>query len=128
MNGQYIRKGANRVRRIVGEVISQMLNVPVLSGLLITFFFLSPAQTLPNRLAGLRLGAALPEHHSVVQPVLLHPRQAAQTRRALSGRQRIASFVFMIVSYPLGFLVLRLTHAPRIFEAVASPIPWSRWG
>ena len=25
----------------------------------------------------------------------------------------------MIVSYPIGFLVLRLTEAPRIFEAIA---------
>ena len=32
-------------------------------------------------------------------------------------RQRVASFIFMIVSYPLGWLTLALTHAPRIFTA-----------
>jgi hypothetical protein len=35
-------------------------------------------------------------------------------------RQRIASFVFMIISYPIGFLILRLIHAPKIYEAIAA--------
>jgi len=118
MNGQDIRNGANRVRRIVGEVISQLLNVPVLSGALITFFFFRLPNDLPNRLPGYGWALLFLSIIPLCSLFFYIPGKLKDKARIIR-RQRIASFVFMIVSYPIGFLVLRLMHAPRIFEAMA---------
>jgi hypothetical protein len=118
MNGQDIRNGANRVRRIVGEVISQLLNVPVLSGALITFFFFRLPNDLPNRLPGYGWALLFLSIIPLCSLFFYIPGKLKDKARIIR-RQRIASFVFMIVSYPIGFLILRLTHAPKIFEAMA---------
>jgi len=118
MNGQDIRNGANRVRRIVGEVISQLLNVPVLSGALITFFFFRLPNDLPNRLPGYGWALLFLSIIHLCSLFFYIPGKLKDKARIIR-RQRIASFVFMIVSYPIGFLILRLTHAPKIFEAMA---------
>ena len=118
MNGQDIRNGANRVRRIVGEVLSQLLNVPVLSGALITFFFFRLPNDLPNRLPGYGWALLFLSIIPLCSLFFYIPGKLKDKARVIR-RQRIASFVFMIVSYPIGFLILRLTHAPRIFEAMA---------
>ena len=118
MNGQDIRNGANRVRRIVGEVISQLLNVPVLSGALITFFFFRLPNDLPNRLPGYGWALLFLSIIPLCSLFFYIPGKLKDKARIIR-RQRIASFVFMIVSYPIGYLILRLTHAPKIFEAMA---------
>jgi hypothetical protein len=118
MNSQDIRKGANRVRRIVGEVLSQLLNVPVLSGALITFFFFRLPNDLPNRLPGYGWALLFLSIIPLCSLFFYIPGKLKDKARIIR-RQRIASFVFMIVSYPIGFLILRLTHAPKIFEAMA---------
>ncbi len=118
MNGQDIRNGASRVRRIVGEVLSQLLNVPVLSGALITFFFFRLPNDLPNRLPGYGWALLFLSIIPLCSLFFYIPGKLKDKARVIR-RQRIASFVFMIVSYPIGFLILRLTHAPRIFEAMA---------
>ena len=41
-----------KVYRIIGEVLSQALNVPILSGAFITFLFLKLPTDLPRRMAG----------------------------------------------------------------------------
>ncbi|HWQ84561.1 MAG TPA: hypothetical protein VN363_08350 [Anaerolineales bacterium] len=106
------------MRRIVGEVLSQLLNVPVLSGALITFFFFRLPNDLPNRLPG--YGWAL-LFLSIIPlcSLFFYIPGKLKDKALVIRRQRIASFVFMIVSYPIGFLILRLTHAPKIFEAMA---------
>ena len=118
MNGHNIRNGANRVRRIVGEVLSQLLNVPVLSGALITFFFFRMPNDLPNRLPGYGWALLFLSIIPLCSLFFYIPGKLKDKAQVIR-RQRIASFVFMIVSYPIGFLILRLTHAPRIFEAMA---------
>jgi hypothetical protein len=118
MNGQDIRNGANRVRRIVGEVISQLLNVPILSGALITFFFFRLPNDLPNRLSGYGWALLFLSIIPLGSLFFYIPGKLKDKARIIR-RQRIASFVFMIVSYPIGFLILHLTHAPKIFEAIA---------
>jgi hypothetical protein len=118
MNGQNIRNGAGKVRRIVGEVISQLLNVPVLSGALITFFFFRLPNDLPNRLPGYSWALLFLSIIPLCSLFFYIPGKLKDKARVIR-RQRIASFVFMIVSYPIGFLILRLTHAPKIFEAMA---------
>ena len=118
MNGQDIRNGANRARRIVGEVLSQLLNVPVLSGALITFFFFRLPNDLPNRLPGYGWALLFLSIIPLFSLFFYIPGKLKDKARIIR-RQRIASFVFMIVSYPIGFLILRLTQAPKIFEAMA---------
>lgn len=108
----------SKARRIAGEVLSQLLNVPVLSGLLITFLFFRLPSDLPNRLAGFGWALLFLSLIPLGSLFFYIPGKVKEKARIIR-RQRIASFVFMIVSYPLGFVVLRLTHAPRIFEAIA---------
>jgi hypothetical protein len=108
----------NRVRHIAGEIFSQALNVPILSGALITFLFFRLPADIPNRLTGFGwalLFLSLIPLGSLFFYIPGKLREKAQIIR----RQRIASFVFMIVSYPLGWLVLGLTGAPRVFQAIA---------
>lgn len=118
MNSQEVRNGASRARRIVGEVLSQLLNVPILSGLLITYFFFRLPSSLPNRLSGYGWALLFLSLIPLCSLFFYIPGRLRDKARIVR-RQRIASFVFMIVSYPLGFLTLRLVHAPRIFEAMA---------
>lgn len=118
MSGQDIRNGAGKVRRIVGEVISQLLNVPVLSGALITFFFFRLPNDLPNRLPGYGWALLFLSIIPLCSLFFYIPGKLKDKAKVIR-RQRIASFVFMIASYPIGFLILRLTHAPKIFEAMA---------
>ncbi|HEX2980869.1 MAG TPA: hypothetical protein VHO48_11440, partial [Anaerolineaceae bacterium] len=106
------------LRRIAGEVISQMLNVPILTGILITFLFFRLPYGVPNRLTS--FGWALAFLCLIpLSSLLFYIPGKLKERAKVVRRQRIASFVFMLVSYPLGFLALRLSHAPRIFEAIA---------
>ena len=108
----------SRARRIAGEVLSQVLNVPILSGALITFLFFKLPSDIPNRLAGfgwtLLFLSLIP-----LGSLLFYIPGGVRDKARIVKRQRIASFVFMIISYPLGFLVLRLTGAPKIYEAIA---------
>lgn len=118
MTNQDLRDGISKTRRIVGEVISQLLNVPILSGALITYFFFRLPNYLPNRLGGFSWALLFLSIIPLCSLFFYIPGRLRDKARIIK-RQRIASFVFMIVSYPIGFLVLRLTHAPRIFEAMA---------
>lgn len=108
----------SKVRHIVGEVLSQVLNVPILSGVLLTFLFFKLPSDLPNRLAG--FGWALLFLSLIpLGSLFFYIPGKVREKAKIIRRQRIASFVFMIVSYPLGFLVLWLTDAPDIYEAIA---------
>ncbi len=42
----------NPALRVIGEVLSHLLNVPLLSGALVTFVFLNLPTDLPNRTGG----------------------------------------------------------------------------
>ncbi|MFO8035269.1 MAG: hypothetical protein R6U57_01380 [Anaerolineales bacterium] len=111
-------KNQSDVRRIVGQVISQALNVPILSGALITFIFFKLPTDIPNRLPGfgwtLLFLSLIP-----LGSLFFYIPGGVKDKAKIIKRQRIASFVFMIASYPLGWLVLHLTGAPRIYEAIA---------
>lgn len=105
--------------RIVGEVFSQVLNVPVLSGALLTFLFFQLPTEIPNRIAGLGWALVFISLIPLCSLFFYIPGKVRDWPKIIK-RQRIASFVFMIVSYPLGFAVLRLTHAPKVYEAIAA--------
>lgn len=114
INGQ-IRK----ILRIVGEVISQLLNVPILSGAMIIFLFFRIPHEIPNRVSGFSLTLVFLCLIPLASLFFYIPGKLRDWPKIIK-RQRIASFVIMIVSYPIGFLILRLIHAPRIYEAVAA--------
>jgi len=107
-----------QIRQIVGQVLSQVLNVPILSGALITFIFFRLPTDIPNRLSGfgwtLLFLSLIP-----LGSLFFYIPGGVKDKAKIIRRQRIASFVFMVVSYPLGWLVLRLSGAPRIYEAIA---------
>ncbi len=107
-----------KARRIAGEVLSQLLNVPILSGAMITFIFFKLPTGLPNRLAG--FGWALLFISLIpLSSLFFYIPGGVKDKAKVIKRQRIASFVFMMVSYPVGWLVLALMDAPRIYEALA---------
>lgn len=110
-------KRGKKAVRIAGEVLSQMLNVPILSGAMITFLFFRLPLDIPNRLAGFGWTLLFLTLIPLGSLFFYIPGKVRDWPKIIK-RQRIASFVFMIVSYPMGFVVLRLTHAPRIYEAI----------
>ena len=107
------------IKKIVGEILSQLLNVPVLSGALVTFLFLRIPDSEPNRLIGYGWTMLFLCVIPLCSLFFYIPVKNEETR-VTAHRQRVASFVFMLVSYPAGWLVLALIHAPRIFTAVAA--------
>jgi hypothetical protein len=108
-----------RALRIVGEVLSQLLNVPILSGALVVLaFFRTPADA-PNRVAGLWWALLFISLIPLCSLFFYIPAGTKEWPKVVK-RQRLASFVLMIVSYPIGWIVLRLTDAPRIYQAIAA--------
>jgi hypothetical protein len=106
-------------RKVVGEIISQLLNVPVLSGALATYLFLRIPDYEPNRLAGyawtMLFICIIP-----LCSLFFYIPVKNEGKEVTVHRQRIASFIIMLISYPVGWLVLALIGAPRIFTAVAA--------
>ncbi|MBT7075871.1 MAG: hypothetical protein HN922_13295 [Anaerolineae bacterium] len=107
-----------RALRIIGEVLSQLLNVPILSGALITIIFFKLPTDIPNRVGGFGLALLFISLIPLCSLFFYIPGKVKNWPTIIK-RQRIASFVIMIISYPIGFLALRLSNAPLIFEAIA---------
>ena len=106
-------------KKVVGEILSQLLNVPVLSGALATYLFLRIPETEPNRLTGyawtMLFLCVIP-----LGSLFFYIRVKKEEAEVTLHRQRIASFVIMLISYPTGWLILALIGAPRIFTAIAA--------
>ena len=108
----------NKTARVIGEVFSQILNVPVITGLLLTYlYFRLPAST-PHRLAGYLWALLFLSIIPLCSLFFYIPGQQHE-REKIAHRQRVASFVFMFFSYPIGLGVLSLVNAPRIFVSMA---------
>ncbi len=113
-----IKNSNSHFTRVLGEVLSQLLNVPLLSGALVTFVFFQIPSEIPNRLGG--YGWALLFISLIpLASLLFYIPGKVKDWQVVIKRQRLASFVLMIISYPIGFVVLRLVNAPLIFEAIA---------
>lgn len=106
-------------RSVAGEVVSQALNVPVLSGLLITFLFFRLQGAETNALSGYLWTIVFISLIPLCSLFFYIPAHNEEAKRTIH-RQRVASFVLMMVSYPIGWIVLTLIDAPRIFVAVAA--------
>ena len=106
------------IKKVVGEILSQLLNVPVLSGALATYLFLRIPDSEPNRLTAyawtMLFLCVIP-----LCSLFFYIPIKNEEKQVTIHRQRIASFVIMLVSYPVGWLVLALIGSPRIFTAVA---------
>ena len=107
-----------RTLRIIGEVLSQLLNVPFLSGALVTYVFFQLPTDIPNRLAGFGWALVFISLIPLASLLFYIPGKVKDWTKIVK-RQRTASFILMIISYPIGYLVLRLIDAPKIFEAIA---------
>jgi membrane-associated phospholipid phosphatase len=106
-----------RTVRIVGIVLSQLLNVPFIAGAAITLLLFSLRPDVPQRLLGWGVSVTFLTVVPALSLLFYIPRRNepwASTER----RQRVMSFVFMAVSYPIGFGVLKAVRAPQVFEAV----------
>jgi hypothetical protein len=108
----------NPALRVIGEVLSHLLNVPLLSGALVTFVFLTLPTDLPNRTGGFGWALVFISLIPLCSLLFYIPGKSKNWSRIIK-RQRNASFILMIISFPIGFIVLRLIDAPRIFEAIA---------
>ncbi|MBZ0307888.1 MAG: hypothetical protein K8I82_17600 [Anaerolineae bacterium] len=110
-----------RTMRILGEVLSQLLNVPILSGAVATFcFFVLPAH-VPHRVSSYVLTLVFLSLIPLCSLFFYIPiKRAAQKIdwSKIFHRQRIASFIFMIISYPIGFIILKVLKGPKIFEVL----------
>jgi len=106
-------------QKVVGEIISQVLNVPVLAGALVTYLFFQLPESEPNRLSAY----AWTMLFLCVVPLcslFFYIPVKDEDRHVTARRQRIASFVIMLISYPVGWVILASTGAPLIFTALAA--------
>jgi membrane-associated phospholipid phosphatase len=107
----------NRTLRTIGFVVSQILNVPFIAGGAITLLLFGLRPDVPQRVLGWGVSVVFLTVVPALSLLFYIPRRHepwASTER----RQRVMSFVLMAVSYPLGFVALKLVHAPQVFEAV----------
>ncbi len=111
-------KSESRFWRLLGEILSHLLNVPMLSGALVTVIFFKLPTDIPNRMAGFGWALVFISLIPLASLFFYIPGKVKDWTKVIK-RQRTASFILMIISYPIGFIVLKLINAPRIFEAIA---------
>lgn len=104
--------------RLIGEILSQFFNVPVLAGILLTFLNLHLPSNDPDRLSGY-LWAMVFLCLVPLCSLFFYIPGKTREREKILHRQRQASFVLMIISFSIGTLVLHLINAPEIFRAMA---------
>ena len=114
-----MEQNKNRIKEVVGKILSQLLNVPVLSGALVTYLYFRLPANESNALSGY-LWTMLFLCVIPLCSLFFYIPKKGEEHAITVHRQRVVSFIFMIVSYPLGWLVDALTHAPRIFTATSA--------
>ena len=114
-----MEKRIEKVRRIAGEILSQMMNVPTLSGLLATVFYLRLSVDEPNRFKGYLLALVFVSAVPLLSLLFYIPVKAEPHEKTVH-RQRLASFTLMGVNFPIGCAVLSSLPAPAIFTATGA--------
>lgn len=107
----------HRTYEIIGIVISQILNTPFIAGAAITLFLFSLRPDVPQRLVGWGVSLIFLTVVPALSLLFYIPRRN-EAWASTEKRQRVMSFVFMAVSYPIGYALLQILHAPPIFEAI----------
>ena len=107
-----------KTRRIIGNIISHLLNVPVLTGVLLTILYLKLPHEMINRNNGYIWSMILLCLVPLSSYLFYIPGKETDHEKILH-RQRMASFIIMMISYPIGWLALSLMQAPKIFTTTA---------
>ena len=107
----------HRTYEIIGIVISQIVNTPFIAGAAITLLLFSVRPDVPQRLAGWGVSLIFLTVVPALSLLFYIPRRN-EPWASTEKRQRVMSFVFMAVSYPIGYALLQILHAPAIFEAI----------
>ncbi len=107
----------HRTYEIIGIVISQIVNTPFIAGAAITLFLFSLRPDVPQRLVGWGISLIFLTVVPALSLLFYIPRRN-EAWASTEKRQRVMSCVFMAVSYPIGYALLQILHAPPIFEAI----------
>ncbi len=107
----------HRTYEIIGIVISQIVNTPFVAGAAITLLLFSLRPDVPQRLVGWGVSLVFLTIVPALSLLFYIPRRN-EAWTSTEKRQRVMSFVFMAVSYPIGYAILKILHAPVIFEAI----------
>ena len=112
-----MKQRMQRTYHIIGLVISQIVNVPFVAGAAITVLLFGLQPEVPQRLLGWGVSLIFLTVIPALSLLFYIPRRS-EPWASTEKRQRVMSFVFMAVSYPVGFVILKIIQAPVIFEAI----------
>jgi membrane-associated phospholipid phosphatase len=112
-----LAKRIKQIQRLVGVVVSQVVNAPFVAGAALTVLLFRVRPDVPQRLLGWGVSIVFLTVVPALSLLFYIPRRH-EPWASTEKRQRVMSFVFMAVSYPIGFAVLKMLGAPAIFEAV----------
>ena len=112
-----MKQHMQRTYHIIGLVISQIVNVPFVAGAAITVLLFGLRPDVPQRLLGWGVSLIFLTVIPALSLLFYIPRRS-EPWASTEKRQRVMSFVFMAVSYPIGFVILKIIQAPVIFEAI----------
>ena len=102
---------------IISFVVSQIVNVPFVAGAAITLLLFGVRPDVPQRILGWGVSLIFLTIIPALSLLFYIPRRN-EPWSSTEKRQRVMSFVFMAVSYPIGFVILKILQVPAIFEAI----------
>lgn len=112
-----MKQRMQRTYHNIGLVISQIGNVPFVAGAAITVLLFGLRPEVPQRLLGWGVSLIFLTVIPTLSLLFYIPCRS-EPWASTEKRQRVMSFVFMAVSYPIGFVILKIIQAPVIFEAI----------
>lgn len=112
-----MNKKLHRTWEIIGVVISQIVNTPFIAGAAITLLLFNLRPDVPQRVLGWGVSLIFLTVVPALSLLFYIPRRN-EAWTSTEKRQRVMSFVFMAVSYPIGYVLLKILHAPLVFEAI----------
>ena len=110
-------KKLHQTWEIIGVIISQIVNTPFVAGAAITLLLFSLRPDVPQRVLGWGVSLVFLTIVPALSLLFYIPRRN-EAWASTEKRQRVMSFVFMAVSYPIGYILLQIFHAHPIFEAI----------
>ena len=110
-------KKLHRTYEIIGAIISQIMNTPFIAGAAISLLLFGIRPDVPQRLLGWGVSLIFLTVVPALSLLFYIPKRN-EPWESTEKRQRVMSFVLMAVSYPIGYVLLKIFHAPPVFEAV----------
>lgn len=112
-----MNRRAKRTYQLASFVVSQIVNVPFVAGAAITLLLFGVRPDVPQRILGWGVSLIFLTVIPALSLLFYIPRRN-EPWSSTEKRQRVMSFVFMAVSYPIGFVILKIIQVPTIFEAI----------